>query len=171
MDLSKYLKIKIGIMIGILCLFPMSELKAQVEWYFEEAINGIEFWKNSKLPHCQIVKEDLSITTQKDISFYRSEVFFKDLQEAKKQTLSFLGINDWMLSNHQVEQVKDSISIHFTGKYTDSRAEITYFVENHLYHKNTLTQFLYTCSQPIPDPKGATKIFSQINSHKRSNNL
>lgn len=116
------------------------------EWYLARSIDGVEFWKHPEIKDARVlVQHQLSKNTFKP-DFYKSSKFQKDLQENKKKTLSYFGVNDWQFEISETRIQKDTAEITFHGSYRDKDNEKTSFFEKHYYREDNFTQILFTTS-------------------------
>jgi hypothetical protein len=149
------------LLFGILLLQSILAFAAGGEWYFDQSINGVEFWKNPTQKECRIVVDKQLKSSNKPLEFYQSDIFKHELQERKKSTLSFFGVHQWSVRVEEVSRKDSDIVVDFSGDYDDQNNEKTYYRERHLYGPQRFVQLLYTCSKKIL-PTTYGEIFSRI---------
>lgn len=145
-----------------------SNVSAAPEWYFDKAMNGVQFWKNKDQKNCRVVVDQQAEGSNKPIDYYRTNVFTEELQKNKKFTLGMFGIEDWTVKINNVSEKDDKIIVDFSGQYRDQNNENTFYSERHIYGAKDLIQFLYTCPSPIPEKFGSLKVFDFILSAMRA---
>ncbi len=127
---------------------------ASTSWYFDKAINGVEFWKHPEMKEARIVLERQTTKSSPELKYYQSKEFTETFQTRKRMTLSFFSITEWTVTVESVKKVGADIVVDFSGTYLDRTSTKVTYRERHFYGPNQVTQLLFTApisSRPRPE--------------------
>ncbi len=117
---------------------------ASNSWYFDKAINGVEFWKHPEMKDARIVLERQTTQSPTDLAYYQSKEFAETFQSRKRMTLSFFSITEWTVTVESVKKVGTDIVVDFSGTYVDRTSTKVTYRERHFYGPKRLIQLLFT---------------------------
>ena len=154
------------LLLVFITLFSSTCFSGANDWYFDRAINSVEFWKNPSEKGCRIVVDKQEEASNKPIEYYKTPLFQKELQAKKKEALSMFGVDQWTVKFENVSKIKDEIVVDFSGDYLDNSKEKTAYRERHIYGPEKYTQFLYTCPDNVSSSDMGL-VFDQIRKAKQ----
>lgn len=132
------------------CLGFINSYAFSSEWYIDKSIDGVEFWKHPELKQTRVLYQHQLTKNTYQPDFYQSEDFQKKLQQDKKKTLSFFGIENWDFKITKTEIHKEFVEVVFEGSYDDREGQKTYFIEMHLYGPQKVSQILFSSEKNTP---------------------
>jgi hypothetical protein len=127
-----------------LSLFISASFAQSSEWYFDRAINGVEFWKHPSLKNTRIVVDTQNLGSHQPPEYYQTPVFVTELQQRKREVLKYFAIEDWQVKIEKVQRLGDDVVVDFSGSYLDASRKRVFYQERHLYGPKRLKQFLFT---------------------------
>jgi len=104
----------------ILLILPSITLASKSSsWYFDRAINGVEFWKNDDFSKCLITAQKLNESNSQTLDYFLSDNFTKNMQDKKKLTLGILGLENWTVQINKTYEINKEVRVEMSGDYTD----------------------------------------------------
>ncbi len=128
---------------------------ASNSWYFDKAINGVEFWKHPEMKDARIVLERQAVKSPTELKYYQSKEFTETFQARKRMTLSFFSITEWTVTVESVKKVGADVVVDFSGSYLDRISTKVTYRERHFYGPNQVIQLLFT-APVMSKPESAT---------------
>lgn len=109
-------------------LISQSSLGSKLYWKIKREIGNTTIWKysqnNEVRASSQVVNKSSILSSIKD-----KKQFVEELEEKKRQGLSFLGVKKWQPKEYKWQKNK----LHIIGTYEDNNQDKIYFIEEHLF--------------------------------------